>query len=344
MQGFCLISDSFDRKLFMLRITVLGVFFLCFVGLVSAQSIDKNYVGLNIPLTFQQIHTFPEHLFFDNPDFKVYSRNGHLQGIQYYSNARGKYLVLSGSSDSVAYYVMVDIKLGRVVRYNQIGNAPYDHAGGFQCIGDFLVVGTEDNAAKDASKIVFYDLSNPGQSDVVPVYTLSRGGQFKSKTAGALGITHYKAHHLMAVVSWDAATIDFYQSNGKPMHDKDFEMKLAYTWFPTKENKFGWLNQNWGSYQGISLFTGAGEKLYLFAFSLNGFRNEIDLFEVIESADTYSLKKIATRHFRAGKNSFRYGAGMQISGNGELYMYSTPYRLKKKKNMVNRYKSRMTIN
>jgi len=322
----------------MLHLRVLGVFFLCSMGLVSAQSIDKNYVGSNIPLSFQQIHTFPDHLFFDNPDFKVYSRNGHLQGIQYYSNARGKYLVLSGSSDSVAYYVMVDIKLGKVVRYNQIGNTPYDHAGGFQCIGDFLVVGIEDNAAKDASKIAFYDLSNPGQSDVAPVYTLARGSQFKSKTAGALGITHYKERHLMAVVSWDAATIDFYQSNGKSMSDKDFEMKLAYTWFPTKENKEGWLNPGWGSYQGISLFTGEGNQLYLFAFSLNNLRSEIALFEVHELEDgSYTLKKMDTRRFHAYKNSFRYGTGMQISENGELYMYSTPYRLKTKKNMVNRY-------
>lgn len=325
----------------MRHLLVLGIFFILSGGPSKAQAIDNNYVAADLPQAFQGLAATPQRLPFVNSDFEVYTKGGHVQGIQYYRSSDAEYVVISGSSDKAGYYVMVDLGKARLVRYNKIDITPYDHAGGFQLVGDFMVIGVEDNLNKDASKIVFYNLSKPGESDLKPTHTILRGKAFKSKTAGAVGISQYRDHHLMAVLSWDAATVDFYKSNGKPIRDSAFEMSLVYTWLPVVENKKDWSSSSWSSYQAVSLFAGANDNLYLFGFARKGFQDVADLFEVQESQGRYSLQKIGTRQFKAGKYSFRYGAGMSISSQGKLFLYATPYRLRKK-NVVARFGPKTT--
>jgi len=310
---------------------------------LQAQPTDKNPNDTDIPKALENVKVERTKIVFTNPDFDIYTERGHLQGIQYYTNGTTEYVIVTGSSDSSAYYAMVDIAAKKVVRYNIVGRNPMDHAGGFQVIGDYLVVGVEDNFDKSTSQILFYDISQPGVSDLAPVHTIERGGEFKTKTAGAVGITHFDTQHLLAVATWDANTIDFYWSNTKRLGDPDCKFELIQTWTPTKGEKDEWTDKWWRSYQNINLFTGADGKMYMFAFYKNKDGNFTDLFELAFSAETkkFTLKKLLAKQFYvADGNNFRYGGGVRLVGPDELHVYAIPKNIKKKKTVINWYQKR----
>ncbi len=308
-----------------------------------AQTNDKNPTNTDIPTAFQNVAVERTKITFNNPDFKIRGEGGHLQGVQYYTNGITEYMIVSGSSDSTSYYAMIDIATQKVVRYHEMTTTPLDHAGGIQVIGDFLVVGVEDNLDKNSSKILFFDISKPGVSDLAPALTIDRSGEFKTKTAGAVGITHFDTQHLLAVATWDAATIDFYWSNAKPLSDPACRFELIQTWTPTKGEKDDWIDKWWRSYQGINLFTGADGKMYMFAFFKSKDGNFADLFEISFSNETkkFTLKKTASKQFFvADGNHFRNGGGVRLVGTDELHVYSIPSNIKKKKTVIDWYKKK----
>lgn len=307
--------------------------------LLSAQNNDKNPTTTDIPKALENVRVERTKVPFKNPDFDIRNQGGHLQGVQYYTNGNTEYVIVSGSSDSSSYYAMIDISdsVQKVVRYNVLMQTPYDHAGGFQVIGDFLVVGVEDNLDKNTSKILFYNISNPGVSDVEPVITIDRDGEFKTKTAGAVGITFFDTQHLLAVATWDANTIDFYWSNAKPLSDPACKFELIQTWTPTKGEKDEWIDKWWRSYQGINLFTGADGKMYMLAFFRSKDGNFVDLFELSFSQETlkFTLKKTASKQFYvADGNHFRNGGGVRLVGPDELNIYTIPRNIGKKKTVI----------
>ncbi len=310
---------------------------------LQAQHSDRNPTNTDIPTAFQNVHVERTKITFSNPDFDIPSSGGHLQGVQYYNNGTTEYVVVSGSSDSVAYYAMIDIAAQKVVRYKELMYKPFDHAGGIQVIGDFLVVGVEDDFQKNTSKILFFDISKPGTSDEAPVMTIDRSGEFKTKTAGAVGITHFDTQHLLAVATWDANTIDFYWSNAKPLNDPACRFELIQTWVPTKGEKEEWVDKWWRTYQCINLFTGADGKMYMFGFYKNKDGNFADLFEVSFNSETkkFTLKKTANKQFYvADGNHFRNGGGVRLVGPDELHVYAIPTNIKKKKTVIDWYKKR----
>lgn len=313
--------------------------------LLSAQNNDKNPTTTDIPKALENVRVERTKVPFRNPDFEIRNEGGHLQGVQYYTNGTKEYIIVSGSSDSSSYYAMIDISdsVQKMVRYNVLMQTPYDHAGGFQVIGDFLVIGVEDNLDKNTSKILFYNISNPGVSDVEPVITINRDGEFKSKTAGAVGITFYDTQHLLAVATWDANTIDFYWSNAKPLSDPACKFELIQTWTPTKGEKDEWVDKWWRSYQGINLFTGADGKMYMLAFFRSKDGNFVDLFELSFSQETlkFTLKKTASKQFYvADGNHFRNGGGVRLVGPDELNIYTIPKNIGKKKTVINWFDNR----
>ncbi|CAN5375414.1 hypothetical protein BH09BAC1_BH09BAC1_23750 [soil metagenome] len=305
-----------------------------------AQPNDKNTNETDIPKALENVRVERTKIVFSNPDYDIANGGGHLQGVQYYSNGTTEYVIVSGSSDSVSYYAMVDIKAQKVVRYKELLRTPFDHAGGFQVIGDFLVIGVEDNLDKNSSKVLFLDISRPGESDNAPLITIDRGGEFKTKTAGAVAITHFDTQHLLAVATWDASTIDFYWSNAKPLNDPACKFELIQTWTPTKGEKENWIDKWWRSYQSINLFTGADGKMYMFAFFKSKDGNFTDLFEVSFSSETkkFTLVKVASKQFYvADGNNFRNGGGVRLVGADELHVYSIPHNIKKKKTVIDWY-------
>jgi len=305
----------------------------------AAQNNDKNPATTDIPKAFENVKVERTKVPFKNPDFEIRNEGGHLQGVQYYTNGITEYMIVTGSSDSSAYYAMIDIAdtVQKVVRYNVLMHTPLDHAGGFQVVGDFLVVGVEDNLDKNSSKILFYNISNPGVSDLAPAITIDRNGEFKTKTAGAVGITFYDTQHLLAVATWDANTIDFYWSNAKPVSDPNCKFELIQTYTPTRGEKDEWINKLWPSYQSINLFTGADGKIYMMAFFRSKDGNFVDLFEVAFSQETlkFTLKKTASKQFYvADGNNFRNGGGVRLVAPDELNIYAIPRNLGKKKTVI----------
>ncbi len=322
----------------MLKIVLLFVMMVSMLVL-SAQNNDKNPATTDIPKAYENVHVERTKVPFKNPDFDIRNQGGHLQGVQYYTNGTKEYVIVSGSSDSSSYYAMIDItdSVQKVVRYNVLMQTPYDHAGGFQVIGDFLVIGVEDNLDKNTSKILFYNISNPGVSDVSPVLTIDRDGEFKTKTAGAVGITFYDTQHLLAVATWDANTIDFYWSNAKPLGDPDCKFELIQTYTPTKGEKDEWVDKWWRNYQGINLFTGVDGKMYMMAFFRSKDGNFVDLYEVSFSQETlkFTLKKTTSKQFYvADGNNFRNGGGVRLVGPEELNIYTIPKNISKKKTVI----------
>jgi len=88
---------------------------------------------------------------------------GHLQGIQRMDIDGREYFIVSGSSDSAAYFIVVG-KTSRgygILQRKVICGEPYRHAGGIQIIGDYLAVGVEDNLERSKSRVLFFDMSNP---------------------------------------------------------------------------------------------------------------------------------------------------------------------------------------
>jgi hypothetical protein len=307
--------------------------------LTMAQNNDKNPATTDIPKAFENVKVERTKVPFKNPDFTIRNEGGHLQGVQYYTNGTTEYMIVTGSSDSSSYYAMIDITdtVQKVVRYNVLLNTPLDHAGGCQVIGDFLVVGVEDNLDKNSSKILFYNISNPGVSDLAPAITIDRNGEFKTKTAGGVGITFFDTQHLLAVATWDANTIDFYWSNAKPLSDPNCKFELIQTYTPTKGEKDEWINKLWPSYQGINLFTGADGKIYMMGFFRSKDGNFVDLFEVSFSNETkkFTLKKTVSKQFYvADGNNFRNGGGVRLVGPDELNIYSIPRNIGKKKTVI----------
>jgi len=171
---------------------------LFFMNCKGQNSNDKS-----IASTFECMNDHPLEISYSN-NKEVNNRGGHLQGIQLISGPSSDYAILSGSSDSYAYYMVV--KLGeenQVISVNRLMDKPFKHAGGIQIFENYLAVGIEDNDKKNRSKVCIYDISDPESSSAKPIATIEREGMPRRSTAGCVGITSYKNKILIAVGDWD---------------------------------------------------------------------------------------------------------------------------------------------
>ena len=192
---------------------------------------------------------------------------GHLQGIQRTYTAK-PYFIISGSSDHEAYFIVVGKTVDgyEIIQKKTISHNPYRHAGGIQIIGDYLVVGVEDNSKRNKSRVCFFHMRNPEKPTGDPIITIPREGEEKLATAGAIAIAKRSADHLLVVGSWDSDTLDFYRSNGVALGKPGCEFTYWQTWNKDDACRRDWCDDTWGNYQNLNLVRDINDSLFLIGY------------------------------------------------------------------------------
>ena len=296
-----------NRQQFHFRLLIFILFQLALIRVTDGQSVLTD-----VTAAFKAISATPQLLHLKNGGFKI-PAGGHLQGIQSLNN---RDIVITASSDSYSYYMVGQLNQrtgkGKITSVQKIADSPYRHAGGCQVNTDTMVVGIEDNRARDKSQIVmvsFDDSSKQNDSHVIA----HREGFVKRSTAGAVGFTKDNSgHYLVAVGDWDSRNIDFYLS-------KSWSILL----FDSLTTFSAAIGQKWPSYQSINLLADANGKIYLIGFALDGVNNRADLFEVSLQKEAAYLRLISTRNFKCkGGAGFRYGSGICVTRDKKLAIYT----------------------
>lgn len=297
----------------------------------EAQPVDMNPRISDVQAAFNEVSQTPRELTCQAGDFAI-PPGGHFQGIQQAMIRGERFAVISGSSDSDSYLVLVSLEesAGRIVSLRRLLHRPFKHVGGFQVIGDYLAVGIEDNDAKNSSKIWILELSQLlGPGRLKPIVEIERRGEYKRSTAGAVGIAKARGRHLLFVATWDSATIDIYASNGKAIHDPAFAFKLRETWQADKADKSSWSDRHYAAYQNVNLVVDENGHVFMVGFGRTDAANVMDIFEVKleESVPTENrLEKLGRRILQCRKTSFQSGSGLVFTDSGALAVLSCGHR------------------
>ena len=285
---------------------------------------ESNNSISNVRESFNEINQFAISLNLCKQSFLLPS-GGHLQGVQKLVYKESQLIVISGSSKNESYFLIGDLQNdGEILHYEAISNEPFRHAGGIQIIGDILAVGIEDNVKKDKSKILFFDLTNPFKPNKLQTEIL-RSGLVKRSTAGAVGIVKLASHHLVAVGTWNSASVDFYISNGRSINSQYCTFKPISSWDNKSADKSDWIDDNWASYQGINLLQERNGNIYLIGFGRNTNGEDwMDLYFVnLNSKPDRILRKIGKKHvYCENGTSFRWGGGVSMHSSEGLFAYA----------------------
>ena len=230
----------------------------------------------------------------------------HFQGVA--RLVHGAYLVTTGSASSDLFVVDLasrsDSSTGRWGSNRPGGGAPptsdrvisrldlgaaagypaFDHAGGIQAIGDYVVVGLESLGATRTSlnsAVALVKVSAPAAPAVVA--TIDRTGQ---GTAGAAAITQLlDGRWLLAVGEFDSAKIDLYLGTGPTLEAASWAM--VDTW---SRDVAGGLcaepgqdvsGDGYGAYQALHLFTQGDGAVYLIGSHRDPWGDDFaDLYQV----------------------------------------------------------------
>ena len=302
---------------------ILASFAIISIALLTTGSGQNQ---LNIISGFNNININPEIVSFTN-DLEINNNGGHIQGIQPFENKQGKYIFMSGSSDSYSYCTVVKLdEENKVISVNRLMDKPFKHAGGFQIFENYLAVGIEDNSIKDKAKVCIYDITKPEKPFAEPIAVIERKGEPLRSTAGCVGMTNYKNGILLAVGDWDTKHIDFYSTELDKITDSGFK-KIGSV---DTENisKTGWINNDWYSYQNINLLN-INNSLYLIGLGQNlQSENIADLFEVSEdSSGIFVFNKVATKTFNCTNGcNFKAAAGVKYD-KGEFTILASSYNI-----------------
>ncbi len=285
---------------------------------------ENQYQG--IISAFKKIDSTPQEITFNN-SIKINNSGGHLQGLQMTEINSEKYIFLSGSSDTHAYITIVKCNdVNNVISIKSLMDKPFKHAGGFQVYKNYLAIGIEDNDEKDKSKVCIYDISDPENMNVVPIYVIERKGEILRSTAGCVGIAEYKNELLIAVGDWDAKHIDFYL--GKPQDSENAGFKLANSIETGKLSKKDWTDEHWYAYQNINLFNVEGD-IFMVGLGQNGnSENFVDLYQLIGNVPyDFSMVKIESKRFDCTNGcTFKAGAGMYFN-DGKMNVLACTYNI-----------------
>jgi hypothetical protein len=296
--------------------------------ILCINSFGQVFSGNSLVSEFNDLDSNPKIINFSNT-LEINNSGGHLQGIQAIETNEGKYFVLSGSSDSYSYYTVV--KKGdknEVISVNKLMDKPFKHAGGFQIFQNYMVVGIEDNDAKDKSKVCIYNISNPEKPEKKPVVVIERSGSKLRSTAGCVGMTRYKNKILLAVGDWDTKNIDFYSCKSGEFPNAEFD--LFHSINIETISKENWTDKQWLSYQNINLFSFNDDELYLVGLGQNNKNENVaDLYHLIDDgAGIFNITKTASKTFNCENEvSFKNGAGVEFSGGGELEIIACGYNI-----------------
>ena len=280
---------------------------------------------------FQQIDAEADTIAFTN-HLELNNRGGHLQGIQGISKGGKRFIILSGSSSTYAYYAIVRTGAeNRVTHIVKISDKPYKHAGGFQVWENMMAIGIEDNEAKNRSKVLLFDLSDPEHPPDVPCFVIERSGPFHRSTAGCVALTRLTNKWLLVVGDWDTKNLDFYMTGNGENPCKINPFKLVYSIEAENMDKTNWSDPSWLPYQNINLIYSEKGNLFLVGMTANGNNEDVaDLFKIdFSEALGVALFKVATRNFGVNKNTkFRWGAGIEKMPGGALQIISCGENIK----------------
>ena len=275
----------------------------------------------SIPELFLKIDAEPQIIRCENSR-EVNNQGGHLQGVQLLVKNDLEYAILSGSSGTYAYYSVAKLdNYNEVLSVNILMQKPFKHAGGIQIYQDLMVVGIEDNDAKDKSKVCIYEIENPVTPPVITLALVERKGEPFRSSAGCCGITRIGNRYLIVVGDWDTKHLDFYLCDEHCLKQNLEAFEKVYTIDTEKIDRSAWLDKEWHAYQNINLLKDTDGKLYLFGFGRNVQNENIaDLF-LVEHKDLreFSLKKFMSKTFSCKDGAdFRSGAGIFLHPDGIL--------------------------
>ena len=316
-------------------------YFLLLILLSSLSAAAQIPKPLSISKAMEEVPVAMRPIKFSNHDFDIPTEGGHLQGIQYFESNGKKYVVVSGSSSTVAYYAVVHLSQEghKVVHYKVVGNQPFKHAGGIQMYEHYLAIGVEDNLLKDRSKVMIFDLSEPGLTDALPLITIEREGKFKASTAGAVGFTKHDEQYILAVAGWDTKQIDFYRSNMKPLQDTACRFVYVSSWNTIKADRSDWMNRWWHAYQNINLLVDSNENLFMMGMHVTKDGNFVDQYQLsFDREDDFEpllVKQQMYQFYCVHGATFRNGGGIYVKSPEELIVMSIAKKLKTKKTLIN---------
>ena len=297
--------------------------------LLSAQT--KNNSDISLTGTLEKINPAPSIININN-FLEVTNKGGHLQGIQYFNYMQNGFYILTGSSESYSYYSVVKIgNENNVISINKILDKPFKHAGGFQIFENLMVVGVEDNEARNQSKIYIYKIDNPENPPQKPIEIIERKGEFERVTAGCTAIISVKNLVLIIVGDWGAKHLDFYKIEKEKLGKDNGDFNLIYTIDTKSADRSNWSDNKWRSYQNINLIKDLSDNIYLAGLgSDENNLNVVDLYKVeTEDFTTFNLRKIYTKGLEQNENSkFKWAAGIYFSDNN-IKIFSSEQHLKK---------------
>jgi len=309
------------------------------LGMASAEKHDANPEVANCVQTFGKIKRRARSVTFQQAGVKD-PRGGHFQGIQFKPANKGNtlYCFLSRDCRKKARIAVVQFdatmkRPGVLLEFHSLPDdgkqPPLRHPGGMQLIGDYLVVGVEDNQQRLRSQVQFLDVSDPNKPKVVKHLTILRQGkQPGDKTAGAVGIVKRANDHLLVVANWDSRCLDFYRTNGKPLQDKRCRFRLLKRWSAKQAVRTGWKpDRRWGKYQSINLLREKESgRIFLVGFN-TAFpsRDFADLFVVDASQPANRMiRKVANKHLQLRDGAhFRYAGGLRIDSATRLSIFAS---------------------
>lgn len=245
---------------------------------------------------------------------------GGIQKLPY-----GGYAV-SGSANDQSYLYFTDALL--CVQKVILTSSTFNHGGGFQVVGNILVVGLEKIGQKDGgSEVKFYkifdDPTDPASLNPICIdpMTIQRSGD--NDTAGACGLCDYNNGALLVVANWHAERLDFYTAD-VPVKSLPEQTSPAFTLINSFPN-------NSGSYQNLNLFPDPviNTTAWLVAMSsdyLPKRHDRADLYKLETTSENgVSLSQtISNKHFYRNVSGprFLYGSGCSYdstSGQFEIF-------------------------
>ena len=226
----------------------------------------------------------------------------------------------------------------------------FDHLGGIQTIGNWLVVGFEDsdNYPDASSEIRFYSFGENGQPHPQNHLTIQRnryaGGDDPAPSAGkagSVGITNYRDgnnfRYLLAVCPWQGieyqghrnGEIHFYRTQpGFSLSNPDcsFGDNPFCIWRASEHmQRDNWNPDNkWEGYvHAISLLADIGGNLYLVGFHRNVNKDFADLYQLNLNNGNPTLTKFARFHATCRHGtSFRYGGSAFVTQEGNIRLFA----------------------
>ncbi|MDR4495175.1 MAG: hypothetical protein R3B74_12270 [Nitrospirales bacterium] len=327
------------------------------LGSTTALS-DTNPCLRDVRAEFLKVRTHGDKLGFHHTQTPgAYSQPGHshYQGIQRF----GKFLAVSGSASQAGEILIIDMSTrpttgrfrsnrlssdtppanDRVVKVIEASRT-LTHAGGFQVVGDILVVGMEGG---NISEVVFYNIKDPGNPQ--ELYRIPRsgtiGGFSEKPSAGATALVKRPDGKFVLIVGRsDSNVLDVYLSQATNLLTNTFQH--ADSWH---ERELQGMDREFGNYQNINLIRQCDGQLFFVGLHKNlgvggvirGGEDWADLFklELLQLGQTGNpgfvghhtvITKVANRHMYCQNIcDFDAGAGVYVDTNGELFIYGVEH-------------------